>query len=67
MSYMRIAICDDEKMITSMLKRIVNHILKRRNISALVDEFWSGEELLSQEIILCNMIKDSYVIIGIKG
>ena len=45
---MRIAICDDKKIITSMLKRIVDDILKRRNISALVDEFWSGEELLKE-------------------
>lgn len=50
---MRVAICDDEKIVTTRLKKIVEFGFQKRGENVVIKEFNSGKELL-EEIQLYN-------------
>lgn len=52
---MRIAICDDEKIVTARLREIIESSLQKRRVNATIKEFNSGKELL-EEIQLFDAI-----------
>jgi len=47
MAYIKIAICDDEKIICGELETILINILQANNIKYDIDVYYTGEELLS--------------------
>ena len=54
----RVAICDDEKYMSDIIKTKVSDFFRRKNLKAVITQFSSGEELLKHDKIIDILFLD---------